>query len=65
MNSTYINSTIVINRVVYQRFELNKPKISLNADTSNLLILCNFVSFNEKLLNNKEFKSILFGGVLN
>ena len=64
MNSTSINSTIVINYVVCWWIESNKCRVSLNANTNNLLISYNFVSTGKKLLNNESLKSTLFGGVL-
>ena len=63
MSSVYINSIIVINCVVYCCIKSNKFGTSFNTKINNLLTLRNFVSFDEKLLNNKKFKSICSNGV--
>ena len=56
MNSTCINSVIVINHVEYQQIESNTIKILLNTNTNNSLTLCSFVPFNKELLDREKFK---------
>ena len=63
MSFVCINSVIVTSYVVYRRTESDKPRTSFNTKINNLLILCNFVPFDEKLLNNKKFKLIYSNGV--
>ena len=54
INLTCVVSIIIINCVVYCHTKLNKFGTSSNIKINNFLILCSFVSFNQKILNNKK-----------